>query len=119
MMVRARRGPEWRPPTDLYELDKVVIVRVEVAGMQSSDFHISLEERRLVIRGVRPDIHEQRAFHQMEISFGEFYTDVELPCPVDAAEVKADYRGGFLRIEMPKVQPRKVPVEQSSKKIAA
>ncbi len=87
--------------------------------MQSADFHISLEERRLVIRGVRPDIQEQRAYHQMEISFGEFFTDVELPCPVDGTSVQADYRGGFLRIELPKIRAQEVPLEQSSKKIAA
>jgi len=41
----------WRPPTDVYETDSHVVVRVEVAGVQKKDFQISLSERRLIISG--------------------------------------------------------------------
>ena len=102
------RSHVWRPPTDVYETKDSVVVRVEVAGMREEDFSISLSGKDLVIRGNRPDIPERRAYQQMEIIFGEFMSEVELPCDVDAEQVKAEYKMGFLRLEMPKTYPQKI-----------
>lgn len=101
----------WRPPTDVYELEDAVVVRVEIAGVRESDFNISLENQFLTIRGVRNDISERRAYHQMEIPFGEFGVDVELPHPIIADKIDAVYRDGFLRITLPKSQPRRIPIK--------
>lgn len=107
----ALRSPAWRPPTDVFETNDAVIVRVEIAGMQEEDFAISLSGKFLVIRGIRPDVAERRAYHQMEIVFGEFMSEVELPCDVVAEKVRAEYSKGFLRLELPKIQPRKIKIE--------
>lgn len=107
----ALRSPAWRPPTDVFETNDAVIVRVEIAGMQEEDFTISLSGKLLVVRGLRPDVAERRAYHQMEIVFGEFMSEVELPCDVVAEEVRAEYSKGFLRLELPKIHPRKIKIE--------
>jgi HSP20 family protein len=101
----------WRPPTDVYETENTLIIRVEVAGMRESDFTISLVERNLTIRGIRQDISERRAYHQMEIPFGEFSTEIELPYPILSDKVEATYRDGFLRITLPIAQPKRINVE--------
>jgi HSP20 family protein len=101
----------WRPPTDVYDMDDAIVVRVEVAGVREEDFEISLEDRFLSIRGVRPDVSEKRAYYQMEIPFGEFSTEVELPYPVITDQIQAVYRDGFLRIVLPKVQPRQIQIK--------
>jgi HSP20 family protein len=109
------RSPAWRPPTDVYETEDAIVVRVEIAGMQDEDFSIELDERILAIRGVRPlpgDPPERRAYHQMEIRFGEFSSEVELPTAVLAAEVKADYENGFLRVVLPKLRPRQIQIKE-------
>ncbi|UCD42458.1 MAG: Hsp20/alpha crystallin family protein, partial [Chloroflexota bacterium] len=85
------RSPIWRPATDLFETTDSIIVRVEIAGMREEDFSISLTRNQLSIRGNRPDIQERRSYHQMEIFFGEFITEVDLPGPVVADEVRAEY----------------------------
>jgi HSP20 family protein len=105
------RPHAWRPPTDVFEIEGAIIVRVEVAGMRESDFTISLVERNLTIRGIRQDTAERRAYHQMEIAFGEFTTEVELSLPVMTEKVEATYRDGFLRITLPLAQPKHVKVE--------
>jgi HSP20 family protein len=105
------RSHVWRPPTDVFETHDAVIVRVEIAGMREEDFTISLSGKFLVIRGVRPDAPERRAYHQMEIVFGEFMSEVELPCAVISEEVNAEYDKGFLRLELPKTQPKKIKIE--------
>lgn len=106
----AMRSHVWRPPTDVYETEEAIIIRIEIAGMQDEGFSISLSDRYLVVRGVRPDISERRSYHQMEIFFGEFMSEVELPAPVVPEEVKADYNLGFLRVELPKGRPQRIKV---------
>jgi len=105
------RPHAWRPPTDVYETDEAIIIRVEVAGMREADFTVSLVERNLTIRGIRQDTSERRAYHQMEIAFGEFHTEVELPYQIISDKVEATYRDGFLRITLPIALPKHIKVE--------
>ncbi len=96
----------WRPPTDVYETEAEIVVQVEVAGSEHTDFYLSLDERRLSIRGVRYDpMPERRSYYQMEIHFGEFSSEVDLPGPVDKDQVQAEYHDGFLRVTLVKVPP--------------
>lgn len=104
------RAHIWRPATDVYETEDTVVVRVEIAGMKEEDFSISLTGRVLTVRGNRPDVFERRAYHQMEIFFGEFSTEIELPTPVLSDEVMAEYIAGFLRLVFPKDRPKKIRV---------
>jgi HSP20 family protein len=102
------RSPSWRPPTDVYEVEGDLIVRVEIAGMREEDFSIELNGRVLSIHGIRQDLTGRRAYHQMEIRFGEFNIELELPFTVDEEQVRAVYDKGFLRVQLPKAHPRQV-----------
>ena len=106
------RSHIWRPATDVYETGDSIVVRVEIAGMREEDFSISLIGSQLTVRGNRPDIQERRAYHQMEIFFGEFSTEVELPGPVLSDQVTAEYTEGFLRLVFPKDRPKKISVTE-------
>lgn len=103
--VSLRTTGVWSPPTDVYETDEKFIVRIEIAGMDEKDFSIRLEHNTLVINGSRSDVPEPRAFHRMEIHFGEFSTEVELPTAIDHEKVEAEYHQGFLRVTLPKARP--------------
>jgi HSP20 family protein len=92
----------WSPPTDLYETDDKYVVRVEIAGLRDQDFSVTLDNNYLVISGSRPDVLERRAYHQMEIRFGEFSTVVALPSQVDPDQTIAEYSDGFLVVTLPK-----------------
>jgi len=106
----AARLHVWRPPTDVYETEDAIIVRVEIAGMRETDFSVQLVERSLQIRGARQDVPERRSYHQMEIPFGEFSTEVDLPAPVVHEQIEAIYRDGFLRVVLPKSRPQQIKV---------
>ena len=108
--VVVRHTYTWRPPTDVYETDEHVVVRVEVAGMKETEFHISLVERLLVISGVRQDPSPKVAYHQMEIRYGEFRAEVYLHWAVERDHITATYTSGFLQVMLPKVTPRRVQV---------
>jgi len=97
------RTPSWHPPTDVFETEDAIIVRVEIAGMQEDDFSIELD-------GSRSDVSEQRAYHQMEIRFGDFLIEFEIPIPVETNKIEAVYNNGFLRVILPKSSPRQINI---------
>jgi HSP20 family protein len=103
----------WRPPTDVYDREDSIVVRVEIAGMNENDFLVSMEQNLLTIRGNRADTNERRAYHQMEINFGEFLTEVEIHIPIDAENVRAEYQNGFLWVFLPKAQPKVIKVKEN------
>lgn len=102
----------WRPPTDVYETEDTLVVRVEIGGMREEDFTVVLDGRYLLVRGMRSDISERRAYHQMEIYFGDFSTEMELPYEVAAEKVEAQYQNGLLRITLPKAHPQRIQIEE-------
>jgi HSP20 family molecular chaperone IbpA len=122
----------WRPPTDVYETDDSVVVKVEIAGMEEGDavftskFTISLSGRNLTITGVRRDPLTEAlrqaqdaaqgltlSYQQMEICYGEFETEVYLPWPIVEEEIEATYEDGFLRVVLPKAKAQKLPVVET------
>jgi HSP20 family protein len=108
----AVRSHAWRPPTDVFETADEYIVRVEIAGMQDTDFTIVLDGRYLSIRGARSDLPERRAYHQMEIRYGEFISEVEVPGAISVKDIEALYNNGFLQVRLPKARPVKIQVEE-------
>jgi HSP20 family protein len=101
----------WSPPTDVYETDVDFVVRVEVAGIRETDLDVSFENGILTIDGVRPDVTERRAYHQMEIHFGKFSTAIGVPGPIDLDSSIAEYKDGFLIVRMPKAKLSNVKIE--------
>lgn len=102
----------FRPPTDQYETEQALIVRVEIGGMNEDDFNIVLSQNLLLIHGVRADVEEKKAFLQMEIPFGEFSTEVEFTIPVDLERAEAQYDNGILWITLPKASPHQIKVNK-------
>jgi len=96
------RPRTWRPPTDVYETDDAVIVKIEIAGMNPDDISISFVDRELVVRGNRRDVDEKLSYHCMEIPYGEFHTEIFLPGVYDEDRIDAKYVHGFLYIILPK-----------------
>lgn len=109
----------WQPPTDVYETEGAVVVRMELAGVDSSSLQVSLsgDERYLSVSGERlekPGERESRIrFYRLEIYYGLLDTRVPLPPGIryrrDA--LKAVYSDGFLTVTLPKRLPDRVPVQ--------
>ncbi len=105
------RSTGWSPPTDVYETEDRFVVRVEVAGMNDADFEVAIENHVLMISGNRSDLNERRAYHQMEIRFGKFEIAVGIPVPVEVESSVAEYKDGFLVIQLPKASSKHSEVE--------
>lgn len=95
------RPDVWRPPTDVYETAEKVVIKMEVAGMRDEDVEVVIQDSLLLISGLRSDSRERRAYHQMEIPFGRFSVGIELSVQVNADNATAEYKDGFLTIQLP------------------
>ncbi len=102
----------WRPPTDVIETDQCIVVRVEIAGMRDGQVAVNFDQHILSINGTRSDNLEKRAFHQMEIHYGEFLTEVEVFVPIDTESITAEYQDGFLRVFLPKQTAKSINITQ-------
>ncbi len=96
-----RSNPRFRPPTDVFERDGRLYVRVEIGGMRREDFHITLDAERLLIQGRRQE-ERAAAHYQLEIGYGDFEVAIHLPFAIRRREVRADYEEGMLTIELPR-----------------
>jgi HSP20 family protein len=96
------RSNVWRPPTDVYETEKNVVVKMEIAGMRDEDLEVVVQGNLLLISGSRSDSTERKAYHQMEIPFGKFSVGVDLPVRVNTDNATAEYKDGFLIIQFSK-----------------
>jgi HSP20 family protein len=110
----------WRPLTDVYETEKEIVVRMEIAGVDPGDLCVTLHERILTIKGVRrdPTPGGRKHFHKMEISVGPFERNVEIPPSIRVASTEAHYEKGYLLIRIDKgprhldSREREIPVER-------
>jgi HSP20 family molecular chaperone IbpA len=111
-----RHDSLWRPPTDVMEDDDRLYIVIEIAGMKEGEFQVTVANRVLLVRGVRPlRAQSCTAYHQLEIQQGEFRTEVNLPWAVDEDGIVARYEDGLLRIELPRAEPRSIHVVEVDK----
>jgi HSP20 family protein len=101
----ARQG--WKPAVNLYESEDAFIICADLAGMKPAQIDVHTEGNTMVIRGDRPMPHEETDFgtvsvHQMEIDWGPFERQIEIPEGVDLDEINANYKDGFLWVVLPR-----------------
>jgi HSP20 family protein len=105
------RGDRWQPDIDVFETEKAVVVRVELAGVRSDDLRVSIDGEALRISGVRtaPEPAEMQRLHQMEIATGPFERRLRIPIGFQREGVTAQLAEGFLTVTLPK----RLPVQRS------
>jgi len=93
----------WSPNIDVFLTDKYIVVKIDLAGVDKDKVKIRLKERVLTVEGYRLDQDEGRQlkFLQMEIDYGRFFRQVEIPVEVVGEGAQASYQDGFLHISMP------------------
>lgn len=101
----------WRPALEVYETEKALVIRAELAGINENHLRVGLDGDILTIQGKRlpeargeSDTPEQRSYHEMGISYGPFRARVRLPFPVERDAVDAHYEHGLLTVVLPRAQ---------------
>jgi HSP20 family protein len=99
---------------DVYENDHSLVVKAELPGMEKDQIAVDVQGRILTIKGERTSDKEvdEEHYYQRERIQGRFERAFALPVEPDPEAIKAEYKDGILKIEVPK------PAEQRSKKIS-
>ena len=102
-------GAVWSPAVDIYETDNEVVLKAEVPGVNQKDIDIQVENNTLTLRGERKIDKEtaRENYHRIERSYGSFLRSFTLPGTIDQEKIRADYKDGVLKIEMPKLEETK------------
>jgi HSP20 family protein len=112
-------------PVDMTECEDSYIVKAAIPGMKPDDLDISVTQNVLTIKGeVKADEETKDArYYLRERRWGSFARTVELPAPVKADAVAAEYVDGVLHLTLPKadeVRPKRISIrggEQQQKKL--
>jgi HSP20 family protein len=102
--VRLPAGEAWRPALDVYETERAIVVRVELAGVSSDDLRVVVDGEYLQITGRRSftRVGESQRHLLIEIAQGTFERVLRTRAPYDPDRVSARLDGGLLTIELPR-----------------
>ncbi|HCC59727.1 MAG: hypothetical protein A2402_02680 [Candidatus Staskawiczbacteria bacterium RIFOXYC1_FULL_37_43] len=91
---------------DVFETDVDFVVLAAIAGIQIKDIDISLEKDMMVIKGSRPDPHENsnKKYFYQECYWGPFSRKIVLPENIDIDKADAQMDKGVLSIKIPKIE---------------
>jgi HSP20 family protein len=108
-------GPNvWTPPVDVYEMEDVILVSIEVPGMTLDQLRIKVLDGTLKVEGRKdratptgrllPEAERPVRFLCLERGFGGFALNVALKWPIEAEQVTARLSDGVLEIRLPKTK---------------
>jgi HSP20 family protein len=100
---------EWLPAVDVAETKNEIVVNVEIPGMDSKEFDISLSEGKLTVKGEKKQdrVEKEENYHLTERRYGTFRRSILLPQEVECDKISASYKGGILKITLPKSEGAK------------
>lgn len=109
----------WFPAADILEDKKKITLKTEIPGVEAKDIDVSLDGRRLTIKGEKKQEKEEEVenYHRMESTYGYFNRTIQLPAEVDPEKIDASYKRGVLKIVLKKTkasESKKIQVRSGS-----
>lgn len=99
-------GFDFGVPMDINETKDKYVVTAEIPGMGAKDFNVTLNDNLLTVKGEKKSEYQKDddGCYCSERSYGTFSRTVRLPDNIkhDASKMKASYKDGVLKIEIPK-----------------
>ena len=99
----------WKPVVDIYDNDDNIVIKAELPGVAKQDIVVDVKGRFLTLKGERSSENEVKEdkYHRRERAYGKFERIFTLPAEVDSDKIKADYKDGVLKIDIPKPEKQK------------
>jgi HSP20 family protein len=104
----SRFAPQaWAPAINAYRCQECIRICVDLAGVERSLIDLTVEARRVVVRGTRelPEPTGDEGCAQqllaMEIDYGPFERQIDLPVEVEIDKAHAEQHNGLLWIALP------------------
>lgn len=105
------------PTMDMQETDNAYVLTAEMPGMDPKNVDISVRNGALELKGEKKEEKEsdQSGTGWTERRYGAFHRQIPLDQDIKEEEVKATYKNGVLRIEVPKAETggggKSIPIE--------
>ena len=106
----------WKPAVDIYETENCIFLIAELAGVNKEDISVEIKDNVLTLKGERhadPEISQDR-YYRRERCFGTFQRSFTLQASVRPERIKAAFKDGVLKVEIPKPdeeKPKQVSVD--------
>lgn len=99
----------WHPAVDMFDNDDKIVIKAELPGMSKKDFSVDVKDRVLTLSGQRSYDNEvkEENYYRRERTYGKFKRAFHLPADVDADNIKAEFKDGILKVEIPKPEAQK------------
>jgi len=107
--------PRWRPSINVFQCASCFRICAELAGVDPEQIEIAVASGRLWIRGNReaPEPLQHQEFDlpntrkpvrviAMEIDYGEFEREIEVPSAFDPEKITTEWDNGLLWIYLPR-----------------
>jgi HSP20 family protein len=95
------------PFIELSETKDILVLSVDLPGVDPKDLEISISGDRLTLKGRRHEetVKDTGRYHTVERRFGSFSRTLRIPCKVKMDDIRATLKNGTLEIVMPKCGP--------------
>ena len=99
----------WNPVVDIYDNDDKIVIKAELPGVNKKDIEVDIKDRVLTLKGERKADNEVKKdnYYRRESTYGRFERSFTLPAEVDPDKIKADFKDGILKVEVPKPEHKK------------
>lgn len=109
---------EWSPLVDIEESDKEYLIKAELPEVKKEEVKLTVQDDVLTISGERKAEKEEKGkkYHRVERCYGSFMRSFTLPDDADGTKITAEYKGGVLRLHLPKseqAKPKAIEVKVS------
>jgi len=111
------RNNVWNPAVDIIENNDIFLIEIDLPGFKKSDFTITVKEGVLTLNGERKrkESEDGEHYRYFERPVGTFERSFRLSENVDGEKVKASYKSGVLKLELPKkeeTKPRTIQITE-------
>lgn len=110
-----RRAMAFTPAVDIFERDDATVIMADMPGVAPQDVDVTLERQVLTLRG-KAKANEPEGYRSLssEYRVGDYVRVFTLSDEIDQAKIKAQFKNGVLRLELPRspeTKPKKISVK--------
>lgn len=114
-LSNGRNAMTFTPAVDIFEKGETTIIMADMPGVTPADIDVTLERQVLTLTGqVNPHTPEGYRRLASEYREGDYLRVFNLSDEVDQKKIKADFKNGVLRLELPRAveaKPKKISVK--------
>jgi len=97
---------DWTPSIDVVENETSINVKAEMPGMEEKDIRVTIENHVLTVSGEKKEESRKEDKDSRSVVserlFGSFRRSIPLPAGINVDKIKASFKNGILRIDIPK-----------------